>query len=62
MKTFYWQEETLDYFHDLKATASDSEYLKEVEDFIVRDCQLEDGETHEDLFKDLLKQVEGMNK
>ena len=59
---FCWQEETISYFQDLRSKSSDSEYLKEVEDFIVRDCQLEAGETHEDLFKDLLKQVEGMNK
>ena len=60
MKTFVWQDETLDYFRNLKATATDSEYLKEVENFIVMDCQLEDGETHEDLFKDLLKQVNSL--
>ena len=60
---FCWQEETISYFQDLRSKSSDSEYLKEVEDFIVRDCQLEDGETNEDLFKDLLKQVEeGLNK
>ena len=60
MKTFFWQEETLDYFHNLKATASNSEYLKEVEDFITRGCQLEDGETNEDLFRDLLQQVDSL--
>ena len=62
MKNFIWQEETLDYFHELKKTVSDSEYLKEVKNFIVKDCLPEVEESHEDLFKDLLKQVEGLNK
>ncbi|QDP47121.1 MAG: hypothetical protein GOVbin40013_2 [Prokaryotic dsDNA virus sp.] len=59
-KKFYWDEETLNYFKDqlvTKGYLSNSELWK----FITFDCDLEDGETKEDLVNDLIKQIYNEN-
>lgn len=44
---FYWNDETLEYF---------SKNPKEIKNFVKFECDLEDGETNEDLIKDLTEQ------
>ena len=53
---YYWNEDTIEYFKDLKSKDEDAFYRK-INDFIKYDCHLEDGETIEDLQVDLINQV-----
>ena len=54
---FHWDEETVDAFKfDAKYQSySDCKYA--VEDFVMDCCSLEDGETEEDLVRDLLNLI-----
>jgi len=55
---YYWNDETLELFKDLIELDESFENIKkEVEIFVDRDCDLEDGETNEMLVKDLLNQI-----
>ena len=55
---YYWNEETLEIFKDLIELDESFENIKkEVEIFVDRDCDLEDGETNEMLVEDLLNQI-----
>ena len=57
MKEFYWNTETIEYFkelYDLKP----HRYYQEIEEFIKYDCDLEDGETREDLVADLISKTQ----
>jgi len=55
---YYWNEETLEIFKELIELDESFENIKkEVEIFVDRDCDLEDGETNEMLVKDLLNQI-----
>ena len=58
MKEFTWNEETIDYFaelHDLNGWAYISQ---KVLSFVTHACDLEDGETTQDLFNDLIVKIE----
>ena len=55
---YYWNKETLEIFRDLIELDESFENIKkEVEIFVDRDCDLEDGETNEMLVEDLLNQI-----
>ena len=55
---YYWNEETLEIFRELIELDESFENIKkEVEIFVDRDCDLEDGETNEMLVEDLLNQI-----
>jgi len=56
MNKFYWNVETLEYFNELKKESEDK-FLNEVVNFVKYECDLEDGETYEDLQVDLINQV-----
>lgn len=53
MKTFYWDEETLEYFKNIEF----NERLNLMMDFVENECDLEEGETVEMLYNDLNRQV-----
>ena len=53
MKTFYWNEETLQYFKNIEF----NERLNLMMDFVKNECDLENGESVQDLYNDLNKQV-----
>jgi hypothetical protein len=53
MKTFYWNEETLQYFKNIEF----NERLNLMMDFVKNECDLEDGESVQDLYNDLNRQV-----
>ncbi len=60
MKTkFYWSEDTIEYFQDLKQNASKEEFDKAINDFIYIDCHIDNGveevTTYPKLKEDLLK-------
>ena len=53
MKTFYWNEETLQYFKNIEF----NERLNLMMDFVKNECDLENGESIQDLYNDLNRQV-----
>jgi len=57
MKEFYWNTETIEYFKELYDLRPWT-YYKEIEEFINYDCDLEDGETREDLMIDLISKTQ----
>ena len=54
---FYWDEETVEAFKFDAKYQSYADCKHDVEDFVMNCCQLEDGETYEDLNVDLINQV-----
>lgn len=58
MKTFYWNEETLQYFKSIEF----NERLNLMMDFVENECDLEEGETVSMLYNDLNRQVLEYNK
>ena len=56
MKNFFWDNDTLVYFKELKNMSEDT-FLREVVNYVKYDCNLEDGETYEDLQVSLINQV-----
>ena len=58
LNKYYWNEDTLEIFRELIELDESFENIKkEVEIFVDRDCDLEDGETNEMLVEDLLNQI-----
>ncbi len=57
LKTFFWDSETLTYFRKLLKGHSLKFVIGVMLDFLEHDCMMEEGETIEDLFLDLLTQV-----
>ncbi len=57
-KQFEWNEDTINYFTNLEELNGMSHVSKRVLEFVVNDCTLEDGETIEDLFNDIMDKVE----
>ena len=53
MKKFYWNEDTLQYFKNIEF----NERLNLMMDFVENECDLEDGESVQDLYNDLNRQV-----
>ena len=57
-KQFEWNEDTINYFTNLEELNGMSYVSKRVLEFVVNDCDLEDGETIQDLFNDIMDKVE----
>lgn len=53
---YYWNPETVKNYKDLNL--SSEELYNEVKHFVGTDCQLEDGETEEQLIEDLIKKIQ----
>lgn len=58
MKQFTWNEETLDHFAELYNLSGWAHVAQRVLSFVTNECDLEDGETTQDLFNDLIVKVE----
>ncbi len=54
---FYWNSDTIEYFKELY-TINENNYYREIEEFVKYECDLEDGETTQDLFNDLIVKIE----
>lgn len=54
---YKWNEETLEAFKFEANYQSYADVKEDVEFFVSSDCQLEDGESEEDLVRDLLNQI-----
>ena len=58
MKEFTWNEETIDYFAELYDSNGWAHVSQRVLSFVTHECDLEDGETTQDLFNDLIVKIE----
>ena len=56
MNKFYWNEETLEFFKELK-NQNENEFYRKVNEFVKYECDLEENETFEDLQVDLINQI-----
>ena len=54
---YYWNEETISHFQFVSNYISKNEVLKQIQEFVEIDCQLEIGDTEEMLVNDLINQV-----
>ena len=54
MKNYYWNEDTINHFKFISNYANKNEVIKQVTEFVEIDCTLENGETEEELIKDLI--------
>ena len=57
MKTFEWNIDTLEHFRELKTQSTLTDLKREVWYFVSHNCEVEEGETFEDLAKDLFRQI-----
>lgn len=57
MKTFTWNEDTLEYFRELKEQNTLTELKREVWYFVSHNCIPEPDETYNDLAQDLFRQI-----
>jgi hypothetical protein len=55
---FTWNEDTIDYFAELQDASGWAHVAQRVLSFVTHECDLEDGETIQDLFNDLIVKVE----
>lgn len=53
---YYWNEDIIEYFKELYRTNT-NEYYRKVQEFCKFECDLEDGETIEDLQVDLISKT-----
>ena len=56
MKRFFWNEDTLEFFKELK-NQNENEFYRKVNEFVKYECDLEEGEYIEDLQIDLINQI-----
>jgi hypothetical protein len=56
-KEFYWNEDTIDHFKFESSYLSKDEVIKNMVEFVLFECSLEDGETDEMLVEDLKNRV-----
>ena len=57
MKEFTWNSDTIEYFKELYAI-NEKDYYRKIEEFVKYECDLEDGETHQDLTVDLINKTQ----
>jgi hypothetical protein len=56
-KKYYWDSNTIEYFVDLYDLDGEYHMMNRIIEYVKYECQLEDGETHQDLIVDLTDQV-----
>ena len=54
---YYWNEDTIIFFKFMSKRFSDYQVKKGITEFVESNCQLEEGETEEDLVLDLFNNV-----
>ena len=54
---FHWNSDTIEYFKELYAI-NENDYYRKIEEFVKYECDLEDGETHQDLMVDLINKTQ----
>ena len=58
MKEFTWNEETISYFADLYYLHGWAHVSQKVLAFVLNYCKVQDDDTHQDLFGDLINKIE----
>lgn len=56
-KKYHWDSNTIEYFVDLYDLDGENHMFNRILEYVKYECQLEDGETHQDLISDLTDQV-----
>ena len=54
---YHWNEDTIYHFHFISSYISKQAVLEKVTAFVDIECQLEDGDTEEELVKDLMSKI-----
>lgn len=54
---YFWNEDTIDHFKFNSSYETKENIVKEIEEFVEINCQLEENEVEQDLIDDLVKQV-----
>ena len=54
---YYWNEETIEYFKNRNKPGCEGQFIREIEEFVKNNCDLEEGEVYQDLMDDLKAQV-----
>lgn len=54
---YYWNEDTIIFFKFMSKRFNDYQVKKGIKEFVESNCQLEEGETEEDLVLDLFNKV-----
>tara|TARA_B110000858_G_scaffold51482_1_gene59648 strand:+ start:293 stop:544 length:252 start_codon:yes stop_codon:yes gene_type:complete len=54
---YHWNEDTIYHFHFISSYISKQSVLEKVTAFVDIECQLEDGDTEEELVNDLMSKI-----
>jgi len=54
---YFWNEDTVDHFKFNSNYETKENIVKEIEEFVEINCQLEENDVEQDLIDDLVKQV-----
>lgn len=54
---YYWNEDTISHFRFLSSYLNGFQVMQKITEFVESNCQLEEGETEEDLALDLFNNV-----
>ena len=54
---YYWNEETIEYFKNRNKPGCEGQFIREIEEFVKNNCDLEENEVYQDLMDDLKAQV-----
>ena len=57
-KSFYWDEDTIDYFAELYSLNGWAHTAQRIFSFVLNECDIQDDETYQDLFNNLIVKVE----
>jgi len=57
MKEYKWNEDTINHFDFVSSYATMNEVYDMIKEFVEIDCQLEDGETEQELIMDLMSKI-----
>ena len=57
MKEYKWNEDTLSYFEFASCYTTMDEVYDMIKEFVEVDCQLEEGETEQDLIMDIMSKI-----
>ena len=58
MKEFNWNDDTIDYFAELYDLNGWAHVSQRALAFVLDDCEVQDDETYQDLFGDLINKIE----
>ena len=54
---YHWNEDTIYHFYFISSYISKQQVLEKIKTFVDVECQLEDGDTEEELVNDLMSKI-----